>query len=241
MLRIDGRGVDQVRPIKITRHYIKYPAGSCLIEFGDTKVICTASIEDRVPPFLKGSGQGWISAEYGMLPGSCDTRNQRDINKGQINGRSQEIQRLVGRSIRSVADLRALGERTIWLDCDVIQADGGTRTASITGAFIAFVDACAELKKAGVVKKLPFSDVLVAVSVGVVMNEELLDLNYQEDSNASVDMNVVMTASSRIVEVQSTAEGAPFTRTRFNNLMDLGQKGIAHISGLVKHTLADVL
>ncbi len=241
MLRIDSRGVDQVRPIKITRHYIKYPAGSCLIEFGDTKVICTASIEDRVPPFLKGAGQGWVSAEYGMIPGSCDTRNQRDINKGQINGRSQEIQRLVGRSIRSVVDLRALGERTIWLDCDVIQADGGTRTASITGAFVAFVDACAQLKKSGIVKKMPYSDLLSAISVGVVVGEELLDLNYQEDSNASVDMNVVMTATGRIVEVQSTAEGAPFSRNRFNNLMDLATKGITQVSAVVKQSLADVL
>lgn len=241
MLRIDGRGFDQVRPIKITRHFIKYPAGSCLIEFGDTKVICTASIEDRVPPFLKGSGQGWVSAEYGMIPGSCDTRNQRDINKGQINGRSQEIQRLVGRSIRSVADLKGFGERTIWLDCDVIQADGGTRTASITGAFVAFVDACAELKRAGIVKKMPYSDLLAAISVGVVMGEELLDLNYQEDSNAGVDMNVVMTAAGRIVEVQSTAEGSPFTRNRFNNLMDLATKGVSQVTGVVKQCLADVI
>lgn len=241
MLRLDGRAADQLRPIKITRNYIKYPEGSCLIEMGDTKVICNASIEEKVPPFLKNTGQGWVTAEYGMLPRACDTRMQRDVTKGQVNGRSQEIQRLVGRAIRSVTDLHALGERTIWLDCDVIQADGGTRTASITGAFIAFVDACAVLKKAGVVKKMPFSDLLAAISVGVVMNEELLDLNYKEDSNASVDMNVVMTASNRIIEIQTTAEGAPFTRNRFNNLLDLAQKGIGELTKVIKQNLADVL
>ena len=241
MIRLDGRANDQLRPIKITRNYIKYAEGSCLIEMGDTKVICNASVEEKVPPFLKNSGQGWVTAEYGMLPRACETRTPRDTTKGQINGRSQEIQRLVGRTIRSVADLSAFGERTIWLDCDVIQADGGTRTASITGAFIAFVDACADLKKAGILKKMPFSDLLAAISVGVVMNEELLDLNYKEDSNASVDMNVVMTASGRIVEVQTTAEGAPFTRNRFNNLLDLAQKGIGELTKVVKQNLADVL
>ena len=241
MIRLDGRASDQLRPIKITRNFIKYPEGSCLIEFGDTKVICTASVEEKVPPFLKNTGQGWITAEYGMLPRSCDTRTQRDSTKGQVNGRSQEIQRLVGRSIRSIADLTGFGERTIWLDCDVIQADGGTRTASITGAFIAFVDACAMLKKDNVIKKMPFADLIGAISVGVVMNEELLDLNYKEDSNAAVDMNVVMTASGRIIEVQSTAEGAPFTRNRFNNLMDIAQKGVTEITGLIKKTLSDVL
>jgi ribonuclease PH len=241
MLRMDGRGQDALRPIKITRNFIKYPAGSCLIEYGDTKVVCTASLEEKVPPFLKGSGQGWITAEYGMLPGACDSRNAREVNKGQVSGRSHEIQRLVGRSIRSVADLNALGENTIWLDCDVIQADGGTRTASITGAFVAFVDACSSLRKQGKLKKLPFSDLVAAVSVGVVAGEEALDLNYQEDSNASVDMNVVMTASGRIIEVQATAEGAPFTRNRFNSLMDLAHKGVTQICAQLKAVLADVL
>lgn len=241
MIRLDGRASDELRPIKITRNFIKYAEGSCLIEMGDTKVICTASIEDKVPPFLKGSGQGWVTAEYGMLPRSCETRTQRDIARGQTSGRSQEIQRLVGRAVRSVADLNAFGERTIVLDCDVIQADGGTRTASITGAFIAFVDACAAMKKDNIVKKMPFSDIIVAVSVGVVMNEELLDLNYKEDSNAAVDMNVVMTAGGRIVEVQATAEGAPFTLNRFNSLMALAQKGIAKLVTVVKSELADVL
>ncbi|MGC8863593.1 MAG: ribonuclease PH, partial [Armatimonadota bacterium] len=190
-MRLDGRAPDELRPVKITRGFIKYAEGSCLIEVGDTKVICTASLEDKVPPFLKGSGQGWVTAEYGMLPRSCETRTQREVSRGQVNGRSQEIQRLVGRAIRSIADLPALGERTIWLDCDVIQADGGTRTASVTGAFVAFVDACAAMKRDNLVKKMPFADLIAAVSVGVVANEELLDLNYKEDSSAAVDMNVV--------------------------------------------------
>ena len=241
MIRLDGRAPDQFRPLTITRDYIKYAEGSCLIEMGDTKVICTASIEEKVPPFLKNSGQGWVTAEYGMLPRSCETRCQREGAHGRINGRSQEIQRLVGRAIRSVADLGAFGERTIWLDCDVIQADGGTRTASITGAFVAFVDACAVMKKNGVCKKMPFADMMAAISCGVVMNEELLDLNYKEDSNASVDMNVVMTSAGRIIEIQTTAEGSPFTRNRFNNLLDLAHKGITEITTTLKSTLADVL
>lgn len=241
MIRLDGRGDDQLRPIKLTRNFIKYAEGSCLIEMGDTKVICTASIEEKVPPFLKGSGQGWVTAEYGMLPRSCETRSQRESSRGHANGRSQEIQRLVGRSIRSVADLNSFGERTIWLDCDVIQADGGTRTASVTGAFVAFADACAYLKKDNVIKKMPFTDILAAVSVGVVMSEELLDLNYKEDSSAALDMNVVMTAAGRLVEVQATAEGAPFTRNRFNTLLDLATKGIGEITKTVKENLSDIL
>lgn len=240
MIRLDGRASDQLRPVKITRNFMKYPEGSCLIEMGDTKVICTASIEDKVPPFLKNTGQGWVTAEYGMLPRSCETRTLRD-SAGKVNGRSQEIQRLVGRAIRSVVDLHAFGERTIWLDCDVLQADGGTRTASVTGAFVAFVDACAVMKQKGFVKKMPFSDIISAISVGVVMGEELLDLNYKEDSNAQVDMNVIMTTAGRIVEVQTTAEGAPFTRKRFDSLLDLATKGITELTGVVKSTLADVL
>ncbi len=241
MIRLDGRASDELRPLKITRHFMKYAEGSCLIEVGDTKVICTASVEEKVPPFLKNSGQGWVTAEYGMLPRSCETRTQREVSRGRVNGRSQEIQRLVGRVIRSVADLGSFGERTVWLDCDVMQADGGTRTASITGAFVAFVDACAVMKKNGICKKMPFTDLLAATSVGIVMSEELLDLNYKEDSNAAVDMNVVMTAAGRIIEVQSTAEGAPFTRNRFNNLLDLAHKGITQITTTLKDTLADVL
>ena len=241
MIRLDGRASDELRPLKITRHFMIYAEGSCLIEMGDTKVICTASVEDKVPQFLKNSGQGWVTAEYGMLPRSCETRTQREGVHGRVNGRSQEIQRLVGRAIRSVTDLGSFGERTVWLDCDVMQADGGTRTASITGAFVAFVDACAVMKKNGACKKMPFVDLLAAISVGVVMSEELLDLNYKEDSNASVDMNVVMTAAGRIIEVQSTAEGAPFTRNRFNNLVDLAHKGITEMTATIKDTLADVL
>lgn len=238
MLRLDGRGTDQLRPIKITRDYIKYAEGSCLIEVGDTKVICTASVEEKVPPFLKGHGTGWVSAEYGMLPRSCDSRSQRDASKGKVNGRSQEIQRLIGRSLRAVCDLDALGERTVWLDCDVIQADGGTRTASITGAFVAYMDACAWMKKRNMVRKLPYIEMISAISVGIVMNQELLDLNYQEDSNAQVDMNVVMTATGRIVEVQSTAEGMPFSRKSFVNLLDLAQKGVGEVINIVKATMS---
>ena len=241
MIRLDGRATDQLRSVKITRNYLKYPDGSCLIEMGDTKVICTASVEDKVPLFLKGSGQGWVTAEYGMLPGSCETRTKRDAATGRINGRAQEIQRLVGRAVRSIVDLNGFGERTVWLDCDVIQADGGTRTASVTGAFIAFVDACAQMKKDNLCKRLPFSDIISAISVGVVMGEELLDLNYKEDSNAQVDMNVIMTESGRIVEVQTTAEGAPFTRKRFDSLLNLAQKGIMDLTAMVKSSLADVL
>jgi ribonuclease PH len=241
MLRLDGRGFDQIRPLKITRNFMKYAEGSCLIEIGETKVICSASIEEKVPPFLKNSGKGWVTAEYGMLPRSCETRSQRDSTKGQVNGRSQEIQRLVGRSVRAIADLNSIGERTIWLDCDVLQADGGTRTASVTGAFVAFIDALNVLKKDGVVKKLPYTDVIGAISLGVVMGEELLDLNYHEDSNAQVDMNVVMTASGRIVEVQTTAEQCPYTRNRFNNLIDLATKGVEEVVKVVKTTLAGAL
>jgi len=211
------------------------------MEMGDTKVICTASIEDKVPPFLKGSGSGWVTAEYGMLPRSCESRTPREISKGQTGGRTMEIQRLVGRAIRSVVDLHALGERTIWLDCDVIQADGGTRTASVTGAFVAFCEAANWLKKEGVFKKIPISDVLAAVSVGVVQNEELLDLTYQEDSNASVDMNLVMTGSKRFIEIQGTAEGMPFTKNRLNRLLELAEKGIDELILKVKTSLSDVL
>lgn len=234
MIRLDGRASDQLRPIKITRDFIKHAEGSLLIEFGDTKVICTASIEEKVPPFLKGSGSGWVTAEYSMIPRSCETRIQRDIVKGQINGRSQEIQRLIGRSIRSSVDLNALGERTIWLDCDVIQADGGTRTASITGAFIAFMDACKYLEEKHLLRRKPYGEIVSAISVGIVSNEELLDLAYNEDSNAQVDMNVVMTSSGKLIEVQSTAEGTPFPRKRFDSLLNLASTGIGQICDIIK-------
>lgn len=239
MIRLDGRAPDQLRPITITRDFIKYAEGSCLIETGDTRVICTASVEEKVPPFLKNSGQGWVTAEYGMLPRSCETRCQRETGRGQVSGRSQEIQRLVGRVVRSVTDLNAIGERTIWLDCDVIQADGGTRTAAVTGAFVAFADACAYLKKENILKKAPYTDIIASISVGVVMGEELLDLSYKEDSNASVDMNVVMTGAGRLVEIHTNTEGAPFTRARFNSLLDLAQKGVGEICAMVKNALSE--
>jgi ribonuclease PH len=241
MIRLDGRATDGLRPVKITRNYIKYAEGSCLIEIGDTKVICTASIEDKVPPFLKGAGSGWVTAEYGMIPRSCQTRTPREVGRGAAGGRTMEIQRLVGRAVRSVVDTSALGERTIWLDCDVIQADGGTRTASVTGAFVAFVEAAGVLKKDGQVKKIPISDVLAAVSVGVVQNQEILDLTYAEDSSASVDMNIVMTASGRFVEIQGTAEGVPFTKNRLNKLLELADKGIGELVVKVKESLHGVL
>lgn len=238
MIRLDGRSSDQLRDIKITRNFTSYAEGSVLVEFGNTKVICNASVEDKVPPFLKGSGSGWITAEYSMLPRSCETRVQRDISKGQINGRSQEIQRLIGRSIRSAVDLDALGERTVWLDCDVIQADGGTRTASITGAFVAFADACNFLDSHNLLRKTPYSEIVAAVSVGIVSNEEILDLCYTEDSNAQVDMNVVMTSGGKIIEVQSTAEGFPYQRKRFDKLLDLASKGIEDICQIVKKEIS---
>ncbi len=241
MIRLDGRAHDQLRPVKITRGFIKYAEGSCLIEVGDTKIICTASIEEKVPAFRKGSGSGWVSAEYGMIPRSCHTRTQREVGRGGAGGRTMEIQRLVGRAIRSVVDLDALGERTIWLDCDVIQADGGTRTASVTGAFVAFVEAAQVLKEEGVFRKIPISDVLAAISVGVVQNEEILDLCYAEDSHASVDMNIVQTASGRFVELQGTAEGMPFSRNRLNKLLELGEKGVGEMIVKVKESLGEIL
>jgi len=241
MIRLDGRASNQLRPVKITNNYIKYAEGSCLIEVGDTKVICTASIEEKVPIFRKGSGSGWVSAEYGMLPRSCQTRTQREVGRGGAGGRTMEIQRLVGRAVRSVVDLDALGERTIWLDCDVIQADGGTRTASVTGAFVAFVQAANVLKQEGVFKRIPISDVIAAISVGVVQNEEILDLTYAEDSSASVDMNVVMTSNGRFVEIQGTAEGIPFSRNRMNKMLELADKGIGELIIKVKESLAGIL
>ena len=238
MIRFDGRSWDQLRNIKITRNFTSYAEGSVLIEFGNTKVICTASIEEKVPPFMKGSGNGWLTAEYSMLPRSCESRIQRDISKGQINGRSQEIQRLIGRSIRSAVNLDSLGERTVWLDCDVIQADGGTRTAAITGAFIAFSDACKFLESNNLLKKSPYTEIVAAVSVGIVSNEEILDLCYAEDSNAQVDMNVVMTSNGKIIEIQSTAEGYPFQRKRFDKLLDLASNGINQICQIVKKEIS---
>ncbi|MGC8667382.1 MAG: ribonuclease PH [Chthonomonadales bacterium] len=239
MPRPDGRAADELRPIKLTRGFMKYAEGSCLVEFGDTKVICTATVEDRVPPFLKGSGQGWVTAEYGMMPRSCRERTPRDT-KGP-GGRTVEIQRLVGRSLRSVVDMAALGERTILLDCDVMQADGGTRTASVTGAFVALAEAAQWMVKERFLRKLPFSDVVAAVSVGIVMGEDVLDLCYDEDRYAAVDMNVVMTDKGRFIEVQGTAEGAPFDRARLNRLLDLAAGGIRQIVQVQREALAGIL
>lgn len=237
MERIGGRQPDQLRRIKITRNYIKHAEGSVLIEVGDTKVICTATIEEKVPPFLKGSKQGWITAEYSMLPRATQVRNIRESAKGKLTGRTQEIQRLIGRSLRSIIDLHGLGERTIWLDCDVIQADGGTRTASITGAFVALVDALQKLVENQQLEKLPITDFLAATSVGIIEGTEILDLCYQEDSNAQVDMNLVMTGTGKIVEIQGTAEEYPFTRLQLDKLYALGEKGIQELIMIQREVL----
>ena len=236
-MRIDGRKNDQVRHTKVTRNYIKHAEGSVLIEVGDTKVICTASIEDKVPPFLKGSGEGWITAEYNMLPRSTATRKVRDIARLKHDGRTMEIQRLIGRALRSVVDLKALGEKTIWIDCDVIQADGGTRTTSITGAFIALVDAVNKIHKQKSFKVYPIRKFVCATSVGIVGEEKLLDLCYEEDSNAKVDMNIIGTDDGEFVEIQGTGEEAPFTRSELNEILNLGEKGIKQMIQLQKDCL----
>ena len=223
-MRADGRKADELRKIKITRNYIKTAEGSVLIEMGDTKVICTATVENSVPPFLRGKGTGWVTAEYAMLPRSSGQRISRERSK--VGGRTHEIQRLIGRSLRSVVDMTALGERTVLIDCDVMQADGGTRTASITGAYVALVDAVRVLLKSGLIAADPLVDQLAAVSVGIVGQKPMLDLCYTEDSTAEVDMNLVMTGSGKIVEVQGTAEGEPFSRIELNKLLGLGEKGI---------------
>ncbi len=235
MPRQDGRRPDQIRPISITRDYLRHPEGSVLVEFGDTKVICTASVEDKVPPFLKGKGQGWVTAEYGMLPRSTNTRTSRERNGP--SGRSQEIQRLVGRSLRVVVDMSKLGERTIWVDCDVIQADGGTRTAAITGAFVAVADAIGTLAKPGAPASPLVRDCVAAMSVGIVGGQPLLDLNYAEDSSAEVDMNVVMTGAGAFVEVQGTAEHTPFSKARLDDLLTLAAAGIDRLIGLQRRAL----
>ncbi len=233
MIRHDGRGLDKLRKIKITRNYLKYAEGSCLIEFGETKVVCSATVEETVPPFLKNSGTGWITAEYGMLPRSCQSRVGRDKN----SGRTFEIQRLIGRSLRSAIDLKKLGERTLKIDCDVIQADGGTRTASITGGFVALADAMIKIKKDGLVDRIPIRDYVAAVSVGIKDDEFLLDLNYNEDSKIDMDMNIVMLGSGKIVEIQGTAEGKPFSKNQLDHLLKLAQKGIEDLIEIQKKTL----
>ena len=239
-MRIDGRDNAQLRPVKITRNYIRHAEGSVFIEMGETKVICTASVDESVPPFKKNTGEGWVTAEYSMLPRATGTRNTRDINKLKLNGRSQEIQRLIGRSLRSVMNLKALGERQIILDCDVVQADGGTRTASITGAFIALADACGYLKKNGLIESIPISDFLAAISVGIVEDCELLDLCYEEDSKASVDMNVVMSGDGRFIEIQAAGEKSPYSRVQFENLLEMAGSGIEKLILLQKDILGEL-
>ena len=239
-MRIDGRAPDQLRPVTITPRYIKHAEGSALIAVGDTRVICTVSVEDRVPQFLKGGGEGWITAEYGMLPRSTTTRSQREASKGKPSGRTHEIQRLIGRSLRAVIDLKTLGERTLWIDCDVIQADGGTRTASITGAFVALVDALRHMQKARVFAELPLLDFVAATSVGKVGNEILLDLNYEEDSKAEVDMNIVKTGAGRFVEIQGTAEEGSFSAEELHELMAVAEKGTQQLIALQRQILGEV-
>ncbi len=229
MGRNDGRGRCALRPVTITRNFIRHPEGSVLVEFGDTRVICTASVEETVPPFLKGKGTGWVTAEYSMLPRATHTRTPREAAKGKQSGRTLEIQRLIGRSLRAVTDMAALGERTIYIDCDVIQADGGTRTASITGAYVALADALASLRDRGLLAAIPLKEAVAAVSVGIVTGEPLLDLNYQEDSAAEVDMNFVMTSSDRFVEVQGTAEAEPFTIAQMDDMRSLAMEGIRQL------------
>lgn len=232
MPRFDQRAPNVLRPTRLTPHYIKHAEGSVLIEAGDTRVICTASVEDRVPPFRRNSGKGWVTAEYGMLPRSTTTRNQREASSGKVGGRTQEIQRLIGRSLRAVTRMEELGERTIWVDCDVIQADGGTRTASITGGFVALVLALQKMREQNQISTLPVSDLVAATSVGIVGGEPMLDLAYEEDSRAEVDMNIVQTGDGRFIEVQGTAEAAPFGRDGLLSLLDLAQEGIRQLNAL---------
>jgi ribonuclease PH len=237
MTRQDGRNPGQLRPVRITRNYTRHAEGSVLIEFGDTKVLCTASVEERLPPHKKGSGEGWVTAEYGMLPRSTNTRTDREAARGKQTGRTQEIQRLIGRSMRAVVDLKLLGERQITIDCDVIQADGGTRTAAITGAYVALQDAVGVLMKKGVVRQSPIRDAVAAISVGIHDGTALLDLDYAEDSSCETDMNVVMTGSGHFVEVQGTAEGAAFSREEMDALLDLATKGIRDLVQAQKDAL----
>jgi ribonuclease PH len=228
-MRSDTRPPNQLRDTTLTPNYLPHAEGSVFIEAGRTKVICTASVEDRVPPFLRNSGKGWVTAEYGMLPRATSTRTTREASQGKVGGRTQEIQRLIGRSLRSVTKLQALGERTIWIDCDVIQADGGTRTASITGAFVALALACEKLRERDVVRVIPIADYVAATSVGIVDGEALLDLAYDDDSRAEVDMNIVKTGDGRFIEVQGTAEALPFGRDSLDMLLDLADTGIRQL------------
>jgi len=241
MTRLDGRATDVVRPTKLTPDFVMHPEGSVLIEVGKTRVICTASIEDRVPPFLRGTGKGWVTAEYGMLPRATSTRTTREASAGKVGGRTQEIQRLIGRSLRSVSSLPELGERTVWIDCDVIQADGGTRTASITGGFVALVLALERLREQGAIARVPVTDYVAATSVGVVDGTALLDLAYDEDARAEVDMNVVKTSDGRFIEIQGTAETKPFDRASFDSLLALAEQGIRHLVDKQREVVGKIL
>ncbi len=229
MVRLFDRAADALRPTSLTPNVLIHAEGSVMIEVGQTRVMCTASVEDRVPPFMRGSGKGWVTAEYGMLPRATSTRTQRESTAGKVGGRTQEIQRLIGRSLRSVTALKELGERTIWIDCDVIQADGGTRTASITGAFVAMVLAMDRLRQQGALRNIPVTDYVAATSVGIVKNTPLLDLAYEEDSAAEVDMNVIKTGGGKFIEIQGTAETEPFDRAALDMLLNLADKGITEL------------
>ena len=240
-MRKDGRKADQIRPVVIARDYLRHPKGSVLIEMGDTKVICAVSVEEGVPPFLKNTGRGWLTAEYAMIPASTHERSARESSRGKVGGRTHEIQRLIGRSLRAVTDLTAFGERTIHVDCDVIQADGGTRTASITGSFVAVVDAFRRLRAEGLVDRMPVRDFVSAVSVGIVDGQMLLDLQYEEDHRAEVDMNVVATRGGLFVEVQGTAEAVPFARERLDAMTDLAVRGIAMLTRKQIEVLGETL
>ncbi|MBM7541832.1 ribonuclease PH [Amphibacillus cookii] len=239
-MRPNNRSVNQLRALKIDTGFTKHPEGSVLITVGDTKVICNASIEDRVPPFMRGQGKGWITAEYAMLPRATEQRNIRESSKGKVSGRTMEIQRLIGRALRAVVDLDKLGERTIWIDCDVIQADGGTRTASITGAFVAMVYALGKLKDQEILNEMPITDYLAAISVGIMPNgEAVLDLEYVEDAEANVDMNIVMTGAGEFVEIQGTGEEATFTPNQLQQMLDLANQGMKQIFSMQKEALSD--
>ncbi len=240
MMRTDGRKDKQLRAILITPSYIKHADGSVLIEVGDTRVICTAKLEEKVPGFLRNTGRGWITAEYGMLPSCSQARIPREAARGKIGGRTYEIQRLIGRSLRAIADLKALGEKTVWIDCDVIQADGGTRTASITGAYVALSEAVRSLTTKGLLRQDPLKDSVAAISVGIVDGKTLLDLTYDEDSRAEVDMNFVMTGSGKFVEVQGTAESAPFSKKKLDRMSEVAQQGIRQLLQIQKKVLGSV-
>ncbi len=237
MARIDGRQADKLRPVKITRNFLKYAEGSCLIELGNTKVVCSASVDTNVPPFLKGTGTGWVTAEYGMLPRSCLSR----IPRNKDSGRTFEIQRLIGRSLRAVTKMRDMGERTIWIDCDVLQGDGGTRTASITGSFIALADALNKLKKDGLISSVPLKEYVAATSVGIYNGEFLLDLCYEEDSAAEVDMNIIMTSGGEFIEIQGTSERKTFTKDQMDKMLALAKNGIEELIAVQRSFLKDII